>query len=202
MSKVVVVTRERVVMLKEHFSTVSDVTPQAGYTVSQDCPHCGKKIEVDVPHEPFGKVQTFKWRAARNAEKCKQVAMSFRSDVEKIMADTPELETFFNEQSELFERFQKRDADGKPVQNDDGSIAVDETRADEIKAAMVALKAKHADAMRQREEKDARVKAYMAETVEIELMSEDINNLPRKISGDWMLSVAEMIDGLSASEGF
>ena len=195
-------TRERVVQLKEHFSTASEVTPERGGSIEVDCPHCHGKVSTEVPPEPFGKVQTFKWRAAKNAEKCKKLAVSFRHDIEKIMADTPELTLFFEEQEALFKRFQKHDADGKPVENNpDGSIAVDDTRADEIKAAMVELKAKHADAMQQHEARGARLKAYMAETVTLELSAVAFCDIPRKISGDWMLAIAEMIDGLPTEEG-
>jgi hypothetical protein len=196
------ITRERIVQLKSHFSDASMVTPMPEGTFREPCPHCGKDVDMTRAAEPMGRVQTFKWRAARNAEHCKQVAQSFRPDIERIMADTPELQEFFFEQEELFTRFQKKDAEGKPVPaNPDGSIPVDDTRADEIKAAMVELKQKHSQAMRDHENRDANLKAYMAQTVEIELMTVDVDNLPRKISGDWMLAIAEMLENVPTEVG-
>ena len=73
--------------------------------------------------------------------------------------------------------------------------------ADEIKAAMVDLKSKHADAMQQHEARGERLKAYMAETVPLDLSAVSFCDLPRKISGDWMLAIAEMIEGLPTEEG-
>lgn len=200
--KTVLITRERIVKLKDHFSDASMVTPQPEGTFREPCPHCGKDVDMKREAEPMGRVQTFKWRAARNAEKCKQVANGFRGDIERIMAETPALKAFFAEQEELFTRFQKKDADGKPVQaNPDGSIPVDETRADEIKAAMVELKQRHAQAMMEREVSEANLKAYMAEPVAVELMTVEVENLPRKISGDWMLAIEEMLENVPTEVG-
>jgi hypothetical protein len=200
--KKVTITRNRIVALKQHFSDVSEITPEKGGTIDTDCPHCGQRVTAEVPHEPFGKVQTFKWRAARNAEKCKQVAHSFSAGLDAIMAETPAMATYFAEQEALFKRFQKIDADGKPVAaNPDGSIPVDETRADEIKAEMVVLKTKHAEALAGYEAQRALAKEYMEAPVEIELMTVAVNDLPRKISGAWMLVIAEMLDGLPTEGG-
>jgi hypothetical protein len=200
--KKVTVTRNRIVELKQHFSDVSEITPEKGGAIDVDCPHCGGKVSADVPHEPFGKVQTFKWRAARNAEKCKQVAHSFSADLDKIMAETPEMAAFFADQEALFNKFRKVGEDGKPVtHNPDGSVPVDETRADEIKAAMVELKASHADAVAGYERQQEQAKEYMAEPVEIELMTVHVNDLPRKIAGHWMVVISEMLDGLPTEDG-
>jgi hypothetical protein len=200
--KTVFVTRERIVKLKENFSDVSQVTPMAEGTFNEPCPHCGQEVEMKRDAEPMGKVQTFKWRAGRNAEKCKQIATGFKDDIQAIMADTPALTEFFKEQDELFARFQKKDADGKPVaRNEDGSIPVDDTRADEIKAAMVELKQKHAGAMADYAARDENLKRYMAETVAVELMTVDAENLPRKISGDWMVAIAEMLENVPTEVG-
>lgn len=200
--KTITATRERIVKLKENFSDASAVTAQAEGTFNEPCPHCGQEIAIKRDAEPMGKVQTFKWRAGRNAERCKSVAMSFKNDIAKIMADTPELIAFFDEQEALFTRFQKKDADGKPVAaNPDGSVPVDESRADEIKAAMVELKQRHAKAIQDHEAREANLKAYMAESVTVELSMVEMADLPRKISGDWMVAIAEMIEGLPSEVG-
>jgi hypothetical protein len=200
--KKVTITRNRIVALKQHFSDVSEITPEKGGTIDVDCPHCGQRVTAEVPSEPFGKVQTFKWRAARNAEKCKQVAHSFSADLDAIMAETPAMAAYFAEQEALFKRFQKVDADGKPVAaNPDGSIPVDETRADEIKAEMVALKAQHSDALAGYERQMTIAKEYMEKPVEIELRMVHVNALPRKLSDVWRDAIKEMIDTQPTEDG-
>jgi hypothetical protein len=41
----------------------------------------------------------------------------------------------------------------------------------------------------------------MAEAVEIEFLTVNVNDLPRKISGAWMLVIAEMLEGLPTEDG-
>jgi hypothetical protein len=92
--KKVTITRNRIVELKQYFSDVSEITPATGGAVEIVCPHCSQIAKIDFPLESCGHVQTFKWRAERNADKCKQIAHSFVADLNTIMAETPASQTF------------------------------------------------------------------------------------------------------------
>jgi hypothetical protein len=63
------------------------------------------------------------------------------------------------------------------------------------------LKASHADAVAGYERQQEQAKEYMAEPVEIELMTVHVNDLPRKIAGHWMVVISEMLDGLPTEDG-
>jgi hypothetical protein len=144
-------------------------------------------------------VQTFKWRAGRNEQKCRSLCEEFKTEMAKIQSTKgapSDLQEYLDKQDELFKKHAVKDDSGAPIVDGEGNVNIDKASRDALKAEVDALMAEHPDVVLWSSDRDAKAEAYMNEAVDVELFAFPWEKLPSGIHGSYIEAAKVMLDGV------
>jgi len=115
----------------------------------------------------------------------------------KDASEDEEIAAYMAAQNVVLEKWAKKDGEGEPQKAENGAWDVAEEDHPSVKAELVPIKAKYAEAVKRQEKRNADLKAendaYMEGKVDVRLYTVPWENIPERIGGGYLVRISPMI---------